>query len=295
MARPAIGTIAKVGVLWVVISAAVFAGAVAAPRGTTSSTQSTTASSAPPLYTASASGPIGIEVTRTTVDQTTADSPSGNTVFIYDVTLTGNDSASQPSNASYFTLTGSGGTVYDMANASAMTAPLPSEALSSGQQASGQVAFQVPNSDKPAKLAYDNPADGVDVTVANLPAASRWVSSVAGVSANLASNSATSNYFVTAVIQNSTKGLFYSTGTIPVKLEITPYNYDDIVGQAVPDITVTSITATTLGFSVASISPHLPVTVSANGNLAEVDIVVDVSPPSVSVNVQTLELSIVTT
>lgn len=294
MARVAIGKIAGVGIVVVVVVVALV-GAAALGSGTHPTSSQTTTSSTNALRTASASGPMSIMVTRTTLDQTTADSQTGDTVYIYDLTLTGNDSSALPSGAPYFTITDGNGAVYNATNDPTVRQPLPQSTLSIGQQTEGQLAFQLPNGDQPAKLGYGAPAEGVAVSVTNLPPPSNWVSSVEGVSANLPSNSATSNYFVTASIANSIDDLYYSTDTIPVNITITPYNYDDIVGQALPDITVTSITATTLGFSVASVSPPLPVTVSVNGNLAEVDITVYVSLPSASVNVQTLELALSTT
>jgi hypothetical protein len=294
MERVAVGKIAMVGILIVVIAVALVGFLAEDSGGHQTSTVTGIVATTTALPTASASGPMGIEVARTTLDQTTADSQAGDAYYIFDLTLTGNDSAALPSGASHFALTGSSGATYNEINDPAIRQPLPNSSLSTGQQASGQVAFLLPSSDQPAKLEYSVPAQGVDVTVANLPQASRWVTSVAQVTATLPSNSATSNFFATAQIQNFTYGVFYSTDTITVKIEITPYNYDDIVGQAVPDITVTSVTSATLGFTVAGVSPSLPVTVSANGNLAEVDLYVKLNLPSSSLSVPDLELSVST-
>lgn len=242
--------------------------------------------------TASASGPVSILVTRTTVDNTTTDSPTGSTVYIYDVTLTGNDTVGHPVDGSYFNLIGSSNAGYETTPDKAVRMALPNATLSTGQQVAGQVAFQVPNGDQPAKLEYRIPSQGVDVTVANLPHPSRWVSSIAAAKATWQPDSVNSNYFVSAVIQNQSSGLYYSTDTIPVKVEITPYNTDDIVTEAIPDLAVKSAIVSTVGFSIASISPPLPVTVASNGN--EVDFIVYVALPHVSLTVGSLDLTLTT-
>ncbi len=244
------------------------------------------------LLTASASGPVSVSVTRTTVDNTTVDAQTGSTVYIYDVALTGSDSASHPVAGSYFTLVGSGGASYQATPDKAVRTPLPNATLATGTQAAGQVAFQVPNSDNPAKLEYKIPGQGVDVVVTDLPSPSRWVSSIAAVKATWKADSTNSNYFVAAVIQNNSSELYYSTDIIPVKVEITPYNTDDIVLEVVPDLTVTSAFVSTIGFSISSVSPPFPVTVANNGN--EVDFMLYVTLPNLSLTVGSLDLTLTT-
>lgn len=262
------------------------------PAATTSTSASQVQTESTRLQTASASGPVSVTVTRTTVDNTTVDAATGSTIYIYDVTLTGSDSASHPVGASYFTLVGTGGASYQTTPDQAERTALANATLASGQQADGEVAFEVPNSDQPAKLEYKMPAQGVDVIVTSLPRPSRWVSSIASVKATWKADTTNSNYFVAALIQNESSSLYYSTDTIPVKIEITPYNTDDIVLEAVPDLTVTSAFVSTIGFSVASVSPPFPITVANNGN--EVDFMVYVTLPNLSLTVGSLDLTLTT-
>jgi len=240
---------------------------------------------------ASATGPVGIVVSRTTVDKTNSDTSAGTTLYIYDVTLTGNSSSGQSVGPGLFILTGTSGASYN-SSAVAVVSQVPATTLTSGQHASGEVGFLVPDSDQPSTLSYHDAALGVSESVADLPAPSRWVSSVSGVQATWPSNSDTANFFIGANLVNSTSDLYYSGGTIKVEVQITPYNDDDIIGVAVPDVRVTSVSVANPGFTVVSVSPSLPATITANNNTAVTNIVVTVAVPSSSVSAGTLSLSL---
>ena len=244
---------------------------------------------------ATASGPVSVTVNETTVDRTT-DAPTGSSFYIFDVTLTGNDSVSHPVNGSYFTLVGTSTSVYEASADAAVRVALPDVTLAKGQRATGQLAFQIPNSDQPSELEYQAPAQGVKVTVSKLPPPSRWVFSITAAKATWNASPINTNYLVAAVIENESSGLYYSTDTISVKVELTPYNQHETVNKTVPDLAVTAAAVSNAGFSIASISPQLPVTVTGNGN--EVDFVVSISLPNFlpnsNANVGTLSLTLTT-
>lgn len=277
-------------VVVVVVASALGALVATGPLAKSNSTSATTTSTS----IAEAQGAVTILVSRTTLDQTPADSPSGYALYIYDLALTDNSSATELVGPSYFTLIGEAGAAYNSTTASSVQdALVNATSLSPTSETSGEVAFSVPDSDQPLKLEYTNPQKGFQETVSDLPAPSRWVSNVAQVQASLPTNADASNYFVSATLLDS-GGLYYSGVPIPVKVEITPYNSDDIVDEPVPDITVTSISVSNQGFSISTISPTLPVTVSANGNTAATDILVYVEPPNASVSVASLSISLST-
>ena len=240
---------------------------------------------------ATASGPVSVEVKETTVDRT-SDATNGSVFYIFDVTLTGNDSVSHPVNGSYFTLIGRSNATYDASADRAVRVVLPAATLARGQSATGQLAFQLPDSDQPAGLEYQAPVQGVKVTVSPLPPPSRWVFSISAVKATWVADSTNSYYFAGAVVQNESSGLYYSTDTLSVKVELTPYKTDDVVTDGFPDLVVTAAAVSDPGFSISSISSPLPVTVSGSGN--EVDFVADITLPNFlpnsSANVGTLSI-----
>lgn len=293
MRRLGIGRSFAAGIVALVVVAALV-GVFVATGPLSKTSAPATSSSQAPGSSAEAAGPVTILVSRTTLDQTAADAPAGHSLYIYDVTVTDNSTADQGSGSAYFALAGEGTSTYSPTNATSIQDALASVTLSSGQRATGEIAFSVPDSDQPTKLEYSDTSTGIQEAVTSLPAPSRWVSTVSGVMASLPTNADASNYFVSASLVNSTGTVYYSGGKISIQVEITPYNSDDIVDEAVPDITVTSISVANQGFAIASVSPSLPITVSANGNTATTDITVYVTPPSQSVSVGSLSLSLST-
>ncbi len=311
--RRGIGKIAKVGIIIVVIFAALIGiGAAIGPSASTTTTasssstniqvtpsttqQTTTAvqqtSSTPIASSTSAtqaseqSGPLNIRVTQVTVDQTSIGSQSGYTTYIYDVTITDTDSVSHYIFPSAFKLISTTNAAYqfkiDLAERQSLP---PSITLSPGQHVSGQISFQAPNGEQPAKLEYSFPPEFVDVFSSSLPQPTRWVSYVVLARASIQGN-ASSHYFVSADIQNASTGIYYSTDVIPVKIALTS------LGNDIASIKITSVMVANQGFKVSSVTPALPVTVAGNGQ--EVDFIVNLTLPQASVNADTLNLALAT-
>ena len=198
-------------------------------------------------------------------------------MFIYDVTLADNGQSPYQVDFLYFTMITASNSVYDATVALAMQQNLPAVTLDPGQKTSGQVAFQFPSSETPAKLEYKVPYS-VDEFVTNLPTPTVAVSEPDfAITTNV---QGTTNAYggqdlsASSSIQNRTF-YFYTGQSIAIKVALT--NYD--TGTTV---TVNSIAVTTAGLSINQVSPSLPVTVTGGSNGNEVDVVVYIPAPSAS-------------
>ena len=173
-------------------------------------------------------------------------------MFIYNVAFANNGQSSYLVDELYFTMITASNSVYNPTIAIAVQQNLPSVTLNPSQKTSGQVAFQIPSSETPAKLEYKIPgvfSPILDEFVTNLPTPS---SAVSEPNFEITTNvQGTTNAYglqdLTAFssIENST--FYFFTGqAIAIKVALT--NFD--TGTTV---TVNSIASTTTGLSLSQI------------------------------------------
>jgi hypothetical protein len=192
-------------------------------------------------------------------------------MYIYDLAFANNGQSSYSVNSLYFTIITASNSVYNTALALAIQQNLPAVTLSPGQKTSGQIAFQIPSSETPAKLEYKIPYS-IDEFVTNLPTPTSFVSRPSIIiNTNL---QGTSDLTAFPSIQNMTY-YFYTGQTIAITLALSDY-------FAGTTVTVNSITTTTTGLSISQISPSLPVKISGNSNGNEVDVMVYMLAPPTS-------------
>ena len=242
---------------------------------TTSSTTSSSSTSSTTSTTSSSSGPLAIAISQVISDP--PDAQASSSVYIYDVTLTNNGQTSYPVNDFYFTMISASNTVYNPTFVGAIQQSLPSLELAQGQKATGQVAFQIPASETPAKLEYHIPFS-INEFVTNLPTPNGAVSEpnlvinanvqgavdAYGVPELMASPSILNNTFY-----------FYTGQIIAIKVAFTNF----FTGTTA---TVNSIASNTTGLSISQTSPSLPVMVVGSGNGVEVDVIVYMVAPATS-------------
>lgn len=249
---------------------------VTSHAATSSSRKSSTSSQS---SSSSSNSPLAISVIDTVVD--VPDASQGNTLYIYNVSLTDNSKSNQYYvDTLYFTLITNTNSKYSASLFTPVGSELSAVSLSQGQNTAGDVAFQIPNGQKPSTLDYKavsspiacQSCSGISETISKLPAPSVWVSMI-----DLSSTPAvtgTSNLLADITLQNSSTSEFLTGQIISVQMSLTN------VGQN--SITVSSITLSNHGFKVSSISPSLPVTVSPTGS--GTNVVVNIVAPSSSYN-----------
>lgn len=294
--RHGIGKIAKVGIVIVVIFVALIAlGASVAPKGSTTTSQTTTSSAAQqssqtsPASSTSApsttesssstassgsSGPLAIVISQAITDP--PDAQASSSVYIYDVTLTNNGQTSYLIDEFYFSLISASNTVYNPTIALAIQQSLPSLSLAQGQKATGQIAFQIPNTETPAKLEYHIPLS-INEFVTNLPTPSSAVSEP-NLEINTNVEGSTNAFGVQdlnafATIENQTL-YFYTGQVIAIQVQLSAFT-----GSTV---SVNSITCNTTGLSISQIAPSLPIMVNGNNNGNGVDVTVYLVAPATS-------------
>ena len=252
----------------VAVSAVVLTSGGGAKSSGTIGGQSSSSSPASSAVLVSSSGaPLQI-----TVKETVSDGPeaaAGEDAYIYVLTLTNTGTRSYGVNSSFITLITSSAGVYDSAPfLQAMLHSLSAVTLIEGQSTSGQVAFQFPSTQTPSKLEFKNLAQGVDELVANLPVPSAWVSNIGLPSSTL---TGPNSGFLSIGYSLGNDTFYYYTGEI-----ITLHaSISDLFTKGPASVTLNTLAlaSSDTGFTLLSISPNLPLTVDAGGN---VTVIVDV-------------------
>jgi hypothetical protein len=219
------------------------------PGGASSSS---TGVSGNPSVTQSQGGPLQITVLKAISDPPEA--LAGGNAYIYDVTLTGNGAASYQATSTSFTLIVSTGVAYNSTLLKAMRQPLTAAALSHGQVAIGQVAFQVPGSQLPLELEFKDQADGID-EFTSLPQPTAWVSEPT-IGNIVLTGSQSGELFASLSFANDTQ-FFYSGEVIALELTINGIHNTGEVA-----IKTLSLSGPDKTLSVSSIDPQLPLVVT---------------------------------
>jgi hypothetical protein len=199
---------------------------------------------------------------------TTLDTPdaqgAGDTIYLYFVNFTNHDTVMRTVYPSAFSLVSTNGSSFGWNAAPAELHSLGGANLLPGKTVSGQVAFEVPLALAPARLVYNYtlvPSQAYYTIVNNLPAPAVWASTFTR-SANAVVTGPSANNLGTPVyqIQNESGGYVY-TGQ---RLEITMSVGDITASQA---ITISGISVSNPGVTIVNVSPSIPATVPANGDI----------------------------
>lgn len=249
----------------VVVSAVVLtSGGGAKSSGTTGVQPSSSTTTSSTVLISPTGGPLQI-----TVKETVSDGPeaaAGEDAYIYVLTLTNTGTRSYDVNSSFITLITSSAGVYDSTPfLQAMLHRLSAVTLSEGQSASGQVAFQFPSNHTPSRLEFKNQAQGVDELVANLPEPSAWVSNIGIPFSTL---TGPNSGFLSIGYSSGNDTFYYYTGEI-----ITLHaSISDLftTGPATVTLNTLTLASSDSGFTLLSITPDLPLTVDAGGNVTVV-------------------------
>jgi hypothetical protein len=216
---------------------------------------------------------------RITVSKTISDSPeasAGETAYIYDVTVTNIGSGSYDVNPFYFSMITTSNYIYDTTALLAMRQYLSAVTLNQGQSTSGQVAFQFPNTQTPSGLEFNNQFEGVDELVAGLPQPTVWVSEPM---VNLFGGSITltgvDSLQLLATYSFNNNTFYYYTGDI-ITLKVA---LNDLNSSGSVTLNALTLASSDSGFTLSSISPSLPVTVTAGGGVVDVYVYI-VAPAS---------------
>ncbi len=214
-----------------------------------SSTTSTTTSTSQ-----SQGSPLQITVSKTISDPPEAS--TGENAYIYDVALTNTGSVSYDVNPSYFTLVTASNSVYDSTSFLAIRQSLSAVTLNHGQCASGQIAFQIPNTQVPSRLEFKDQIKSVDEFVVGLPQPMVWVSEPVRGRISLTGGESVG---LSAAYTFSNSTLFYYTGDV-IALEVALNDFH--ISGSIALFTLTLPSSDT-GFTLLSINPPLPAVVDA--------------------------------
>jgi hypothetical protein len=218
---------------------------------------------------AQSQGPLQITVSKTIFDGPEA--TPGYSAYIFDVSIENIGSGSYSINEFGFNVITNSNNVYSLYILNAIRLPLSTLTLSTSEGTSGQISFLIPSDQTPSKLEYDVPDEiGVSVIVPNIPQPSVWVSKVSSVVVTLAgpnSNQIDSyggikNSSSTFYGCNYQCNYYYTGDIIYIQLESAYNNYPPIVNVSVTAITVAK---SDYELPLASISPSLPLPVTASG------------------------------
>jgi hypothetical protein len=207
-----------------------------------------------------------------TVNETISDSPeasAGGNAYIYDVTITNTGSGSYDVNPTYFTMVTSSNSRYDSTILRAMRQSLPEVTLNQGQSATGQIAFQLPKTQTPSRLEFVDQPESVDESLVGLPQPTVWVSEPEPGRVTL---SGTQSGDLSATYTFSNDTLFYYTGDV-IALEVAVNNFQLSGSVALNSLALAS---SDTGFTLSSISPSLPVAITACCSDIDVFVYVDV-------------------
>lgn len=218
-----------------------------------SSTVSSTSQSSGSAVVTGSGSPLAIAISQVISDPPEA-KPSSS-VYIYNVTLTNIGQTPYLINASYFSLIGASNAVYNPMMALAIQQVLRPSSLTQGKMTTGQVAFQIPTSETPAKIEYHVPLS-IDEFITNLPTPSGFVSEFLTVNTHVQGTpDGYGGQMVAAyasVLNSSNAGFFYSGQTIEIGIAL-------LDGYTGTNATVNTIVSATSGLSINQIQPSLPV------------------------------------
>jgi hypothetical protein len=171
-----------------------------------------------------------------------------------------------------------------------MTSPLTPVVLASGQHAVGQLAFQIPTGQIPAKLEYLNQSASINVSSQGMPAVSSYVCKTPDPQVSLSASSALGS------------NVAYEASIYPNAYANPPYyvsgdslTYTVLASQAFglrssQNLSVAAISTNSSGVTISGTRPSLPASVSSNLNGQGRLVNVTVSTPSTecvsSVNLQ---------
>lgn len=211
-----------------------------------------------------------VKVTQVAEDDS---APAGTTFYLLTIDASYSGTGSWDFNPLFLQLVSINSSVYSLTFSLSFKNLISAVTLSNGQHTSGQVVFQLPSDQKPAKLDYNDNINNIKVEVATIPAVSSWVSQFLVVDVN----STTPNGITVdtlATVQNDS--IYYYTGE-RVAIQVAIF-YVPFVGEP-SQITLASITNSN-GLSMSSTQPMLPTTVS--GGTQETDVTVFMVAPSQS-------------
>jgi len=209
------------------------------------------------------------------VTQTISDSPdasAGQSAFIYDLTIENNGSGSVSVNPLYFTLISSSNSVYDTDECGACVSAVLAITLRPGQNTSGQLGFEIPDTQVPSELEFTNRMQGVREFVTSLPAPTSWVSSPEPSGQIKLTGPGSSEIVATCSVSNNTV-YFYTGDVIAVKISLIN------LGQKSVTLTALNLTGPDAGFNLTSIGRPFPAIIPANGHAVSVYVYI-ASPPS---------------
>jgi hypothetical protein len=144
-----------------------------------------------------------------------------------------------------------------------MTSPLTPVVLASGQHAAGQLAFQIPTGQTPAKLEYLNQSASINVSSQGMPPISSYVCKTPDPQVTLSTSSA------------SGSNVAYEQGVSPNAFTNPPYylsgdslTYTILASQAFglrgsQNLSVTAVNTNSSGVTISGIRPTLPASMSS--------------------------------
>ncbi len=213
-------------------------------------------------------------VYKVAIDQ--ADAPSAETIYVIFTNESNSGSATWNVNSTSFEAVSNTSSTYSVISPP-FSDTVNQTAVPAGGHRSMELFFQVPTSQKPVQLIYTDQSTRAK-TVIVVPPVSSWVSKFNALSEVMKKGSG--NYvtgiIVYAVVLNTTYGSFigdhiwyrFFTGDrVTVGIEVQYFKQP-------PDpqsITISSVTNTD-GFSVVSINPSMPVTMTGWGSKAEIQV-----------------------
>jgi len=244
---------------------------------TSSSSSSTSNSSLLPI------GPLNVVVNQVITDTVEYQS-NGYVYWLLNLTVTDAGTDQYEVDPYSFQLTSTGHVVYSAQYASADQNDLQSVTLLPGGHTTGQIAFKLPDGEKPAQLTYLYAFGFAKFVVTNIPAPSGNASHVQAGSVKNSNGTFSSYLGAYASIANSSS-YFYTGNMIAVKIVLNNY-YSGLNSN----VTVTSITDSDTGFTTTGLSQSLPITVEKS----EVDLVLYLKAPSFAFNGQLMNITIET-
>jgi hypothetical protein len=242
-----------------------------ATSSSTSSSPSTTATTS--STSQSQGGPLLISIARAISDSPEAS--AGSKAFIYDVSITNMGSGSYDVNPLYFTMITASNSVYDSTFFLAIRQSLSAVTLNQGQTTSGQIGFQIPNGQTPSKLEFNNQFESVDEFVTGIPQPTVWVSEPNCCSGQITLTGTDSGQLLATYSFSNNTEFFYTGDIITLKVGLNDfYSFGSVT------LNTLTLASSDTGFILSSISPSLPITVTAGGS--EVDVYVYIVAPSSS-------------
>jgi len=252
----------------------------ASETGVPFSTKTVTVTAGSSVQSSSNSGSstYSIRVTGITIAQ----SPEVNG-YIIDVDATYSGSGTWQVNPQDFEVVSNASAVYELSPGNdilGMTTPLSSVILVGGQQAAGQLAFQIPPGQSPSELEYLNQTDKISVSTHEMPQTLTYDCQGPSVQVGVSSSS--------PLGANANGG---STGyTISGEQMAVDVTVGVVITQS--GAAVTAVTTTSSGISITGVNPPLPAALSSSGGVGQAaSLTVTVSTPSDEC-VQTIDLQV---